>query len=110
MLIDIVMCVWFVYCGDEVFVLCSMFKLLFVVVVLCWVDWGEEMLDWCIVVVVCDFVVNFLFIECCIGSSVMVWELCEVVVMFSDNVVVNLLLVMMNGFVGLMCDICVVGD
>ena len=97
--------------GDELFPMCSTFKLLAAAFVLRRVDLGEESLDSLVRYGTSDLVANSPFTEKYAGGNgVSVAQLCQAAVTLSDNAASNLLLARLGGPEGLTAFLRQIGD
>jgi beta-lactamase class A len=88
--------------GNELFPVCSTFKLLAAAAVLKRVDEGKERLDRRIVFQASDIVVNSLFTKERVGGDGMTLaDICEAAMIVSDNTAGNLILATLGGPAGL---------
>lgn len=91
----------FDYRGNELFPLCSTFKLLLVAAVLQQIDQGNDSLARQIIVQQSDIVSHSPVVEKYIGQQISVEALCEATMIWSDNASANLLLPSIGGPSGL---------
>lgn len=97
--------------GDELFPMCSTFKLLAAGFVLQRVDMGEESLDSVVRYGTSDLVPNSPFTEKYAGGNgVSVGQLCKAAITLSDNAASNLLLARLGGPAGLTAFLRQIGD
>lgn len=102
--------VQFAYRGEQLFPLCSTFKLLLVAAVLQQVDRGTERLERLINVQQSDMVSHSPVVEKHIGQQISVASLCEGTMIWSDNASANLLLPSIGGPSGLTRFMRSIGD
>lgn len=96
--------------GAERFAMSSTFKALLAGVVLARVDRGEEALDRALPVTASDLLDHAPAVEAAIGGSLTVDQLCEAIVVVSDNAAANLLLTTMGGPDGFTAEMHAMGD
>ena len=97
--------------GNELFPVCSTFKLLAAAAVLKRVDEGKERLDRRIVFQASDIVVNSLFTKERVGGDGMTLaDICEAAMIVSDNTAGNLILATLGGPAGLSAYARTLGD
>ncbi len=96
--------------GDEPFAMSSTFKALLAGVVLARVDRGEETLDRALPIAASDLLEYAPVVEGAVGASLTVEELCEAIVVMSDNAAANLLLATMGGSAGFTAELRALGD
>jgi len=100
----------FGYRGDELFPLCSTFKLPLAAAILNRIDRGEDRAERRIGVAARDILGNSPFARQRVGTDASVSELCRAAVVLSDNSAANLLLPAIGGPAGLTRFIRILGD
>lgn len=68
------------------------------------------LLDWCVLVCDVDLFMYVLVICCYVGKDMIVCDLCWVMIIISDNIVVNLLFGVVGGLFVVIVFLCVSGD